>query len=75
MSEASEAVTDYWFDALRFPLLRVSKAIANAGSRRISEKQGMRIVGTEEREYVSGRWPTEIWEITADEWLARKCPK
>ena len=72
MTEACEAVTDYWFDVLKFPLLRVPKAIANTGSRRLSEKQGMRLVGTEEREYVSGRLPTEIWEITADEWQARR---
>ena len=72
MTEACEAVTDYWFDVLKFPLLRVPKAIANTGSRRLSEKQGMRLIGTEEREYVSGRLPTEVWEITADEWHARR---
>ncbi len=72
MSEAAEAVTDYWFNTLEFPVLRVPKAIANAASRRISEKQGMRVIATEERDYVSGRFPTEVWEITADEWNARK---
>ena len=72
MSEACDAVTDYWFDALKFPVLRVSKAIANTASRRISEKQGIRMVGTEERDYVCGRLPSEIWEITAEEWRARK---
>jgi hypothetical protein len=30
----------------------------------------MRVVAVEEHEYVSGRFPTEIWEITADEWHA-----
>jgi [ribosomal protein S5]-alanine N-acetyltransferase len=66
-------VTDYWFEVLRFPVLRVPKAIANAASRRISEKQGMRIIGREDRDYVSGRLPSEIWEITAEEWrLHRK---
>jgi RimJ/RimL family protein N-acetyltransferase len=75
MTEASEAVTDYWFDALKFPVLRVPKAAANAASRRISEKSGMRIVATEERDYVSGRLPTEIWEITAEEWRARRRAK
>jgi len=49
-------------------VLRVPKAIANAGSRRISEKQGMRVVAREDRDYVSGRLPSEIWEITAEEW-------
>jgi [ribosomal protein S5]-alanine N-acetyltransferase len=42
MTEAADAVTDYWFDTLKFPVLRVPKAIANADSRRISEKQGIR---------------------------------
>jgi len=75
MSEACEEVTDYWFDTLKFPVLRISKAIANVASRRISEKQGMRLVGREEREYVSGRLPSETWEITADEWRALRRPK
>jgi len=70
MTEACEAVTDYWFDVLKFPFLRAPKAVVNIGSRRISEKTGMRLLATEEREYVSGRFPTEIWEITAEEWRA-----
>ena len=72
MTEACDAVTDYWFEVLRFPVLRVLKAVANAGSRRISEKQGMRVIAGEERDYVSGRLPSEIWEITAEEWRRRK---
>jgi len=72
MSEASEVVTDYWFDTLQFPVLRVPKAAVNIASRRISEKNGMRVVATEERGYVSGRLLSEIWEITAAEWRARR---
>ena len=72
MSEASEVVTDYWFDTLGFPVLRVPKAAVNIASRRISEKNGMRLVATEERQYVSGRLLSEIWEITAEEWRARR---
>lgn len=72
MTEACETVTGYWFDVLKFPVLRVPKAIANAGSRRISEKQGMRVIAREDRDYVSGRLPSEIWEITAEEWLRHK---
>ena len=72
MSEASEVVTDYWFGALGFPVLRVPKAAVNIASRRISEKNGMRVVATEEREYVSGRLLSEIWEIAAAEWRARR---
>jgi [ribosomal protein S5]-alanine N-acetyltransferase len=70
MTEACHLVTGYWFDTLQFPVLRVAKAIANTASRRISEKQGMRVVGVEELEYVCGRLPAEIWEITAEEWRA-----
>lgn len=72
MTEAAEVVTNYWFDVLKFPLLRVPKAIANAASRCISVSQGMRVVATEEHDYVSGRFPTEVWEVTAEEWRARK---
>ncbi len=72
MSEACEVVTDFWFETLKFPVLRAPKSIQNVASRRISEKQGMRMVGIEEREYVSGRFPSEIWEITAEDWRARK---
>jgi [ribosomal protein S5]-alanine N-acetyltransferase len=72
MLEACDAVTDFWFNTLKFPVLRAPKAIVNVASRRISEKQGMRLVATEERDYVSGRLPSEIWEITAEEWRARK---
>jgi RimJ/RimL family protein N-acetyltransferase len=72
MTEASDAATDFWFDTLKFPVLRVPKAVANTASRRISEKQGMRVVATVERDYVSGRLPAEIWEITAEEWKRRR---
>jgi len=74
MTEACDAATDYWFNVLGFPVLRVGKAISNTGSRRISEKQGMRVIQVAERDYVCGRMPTEIWEITADEWRARRRP-
>jgi len=70
MTEAVIAVNDYWFDVLGFPVLRAPKAIANVASRRISEKTGMRVVGTEERNLVSGRQLSEVWEITAEEWRA-----
>jgi len=72
MTEAAAWANDYWFDTLGFPVLRVAKAVANSASRRISEKQGMRLVGMEDRDYVSGRLPSERWEITAEEWLAWK---
>jgi RimJ/RimL family protein N-acetyltransferase len=75
MTEACDAVTEYWFNVLKFPVLRVTKAVVNDASRRISERQGMRVISTEERGYVSGRIPSELWEITAEEWNARKRAK
>ncbi len=72
MTEAVIAVNDYWFDVLRFEVLRTGKASANVGSRRISAKTGMRMVGRGEAGYVSGRLPSEDWEITAAEWMEWK---
>lgn len=72
MTEAVIAVNDYWFEVLGFPVLRAPKAVANVASRRISEKTGMRLIGTEERNLVSGRQLSEVWEITAEEWRGRK---
>ena len=72
MSEASTAVTDYWFEILERPVLRVPKAVENVQSRRISERSGMRLIETEDQDFVSGRrLPTEIWEITREEWRSR----
>jgi RimJ/RimL family protein N-acetyltransferase len=68
MTEAVIAANDFWFDVLGFPVLRAPKATANLASRRISEKTGMRLVGATEKDYVSGRLPGEIWEMTAKEW-------
>jgi RimJ/RimL family protein N-acetyltransferase len=72
MTEAAEVVTDYWFSVLGMAVMRVPKAKLNVGSCRISEKQGMRLVGVEDRAYVCGRLPSEIWEITAEEWRQRR---
>jgi [ribosomal protein S5]-alanine N-acetyltransferase len=72
MTEAVIAVNDYWFDVLGFSVLRAPKAVANIASRRISEKSGMRVIATLERDYVSGRLPAEIWEITAEEWQEKR---
>jgi ribosomal-protein-alanine N-acetyltransferase len=74
MSEACDVVTDFWFEALGQPVLRVLKAAANVRSRRISERGFMRLVGTLEHDFVAGRLPTEVWEITRDEWLGRPAP-
>jgi RimJ/RimL family protein N-acetyltransferase len=75
MGEAADAVTEFWFETLGFPVLRVPKAAGNVASRRISERQGMRVIATDERDFVGGRMKAEVWEITADEWRARKAQR
>ncbi|HEY2861125.1 MAG TPA: GNAT family N-acetyltransferase [Terracidiphilus sp.] len=68
MTEACVWVTDFWFDTLGQPRLRAPKAVVNQASRSISERMGMYIIDRGEKDYVSGRLPSEIWEITAEEW-------
>ncbi len=68
MTEACAAVNDYWFETLERPVLQAPKAVANTRSRRLSERAGMRMIATAERDYVSGRLPEELWEITREEW-------
>ena len=72
MLEAANAVTDLWFGELGQKVLRVTKAVANIPSRRISEQQGMRVIETPTLRTVGGEEPAELWEITADEWHVRK---
>jgi [ribosomal protein S5]-alanine N-acetyltransferase len=72
ITEACAWANDFWFDALGYPLMRVSKAVENRASRRVSEKLGMRLVGIKEKNYVCGRLPSGVWEITAGEWRAWK---
>lgn len=72
MREASDAVTDYWFDILGQPVLRVPKAVDNAASRAISTGSGMRVIWRGQKDYVEGSLPTELWEITAEEWRVRQ---
>ncbi len=70
--EASDAVTDYWFDMLDQAVLRVPKAVDNAASRAISTGSGMRVIWRGQKDYVEGSLPSELWEITAEEWRTRQ---
>lgn len=75
MTEACDAVTEFWFETLGFERLRVPKAIDNTASRRISVHQGMRVVREEVRDFVSGKHRSEVWEITREEWRRQKIEK
>lgn len=72
MSEASDAATDFWFQTLGRNTLRVPKAADNPASRRISEKQGMRVASRFQKQLVSGVHDVELWEIDRDEWRDRR---
>lgn len=72
MSEAAIAVTDFWFGPLSQTRLRIPKATENEPSRRLSVSSGMRVVAVDARDFVSGRLATETWEITQEEWRARR---
>ncbi|WP_263366415.1 GNAT family N-acetyltransferase [Edaphobacter bradus] len=72
MTEAVAEVTRFWFEDLRQPVLRTKKAVANAASRAISAREGMRCVQETEDDYVSGRLPTELWEMDAAMWRERR---
>ncbi len=72
MTEAVIAVNDFWFDTLGFDVLRAPKAVENHASNRVSERTGMRVVAQIEKEYVAGRLPSQVWELTAEEWREKR---
>ncbi|WNC11516.1 GNAT family N-acetyltransferase [Pseudomonas coleopterorum] len=73
VSEACQAVNRFWFQALGKPVLRVAKAAANEPSRRISMREGMRVVLKRQQSFVGGTMEEEIWQLTRDEWLSQQC--
>ncbi|KIQ33770.1 GNAT family N-acetyltransferase [Pseudomonas viridiflava] len=72
MQEACVVINAFWFETLGQPVMQVPKAAPNGGSRRVSMKEGMRLVSTGESDYVSGRFAEEIWEMTREEWVGRR---
>jgi len=72
MREAADAVTAFWFDTLGQPVMRIPKAIANTASRAISVREGARVVWRGPKDYVSGTHESELWELTAEEWRAKR---
>ena len=72
VSEACNMVTDFWFEKLDRAILRASNASENFPSRCIALRDEMRHSGKSTRSYVCGRLPTDLWEITREEWRARR---
>jgi RimJ/RimL family protein N-acetyltransferase len=74
MTEAAERVTEFAFDELKWPHLWLSNAQENRQSRRIKEKQGARLVGTEPARYVSGDGVRQVWLLKREDWLQARRP-
>lgn len=72
MREACAVVNGYWFETLERPVMRVPKAVGNLASRKISEREGMRMIGTQQGDFVCGALLKEIWEMTLEEWSRAK---
>jgi RimJ/RimL family protein N-acetyltransferase len=73
MTEAADAVTDYAFNRLGFESLILSNALGNTRSRRIKEKAGAKWLRTEPAQFVNPAYTErEVWELTKQDWLARK---
>ncbi len=68
MTEACRVVNDFWFEVLAFQSMRVTKCIANEASRRLSMREGMKVVKQTTQDSVSGYLPGEMWEMSAEHW-------
>jgi RimJ/RimL family protein N-acetyltransferase len=72
MTEAAERVTAYAFLELGWPRLWLRSGVENAGSHRIKEKQGARVVDRVPAAFVSGAGETTVWLLTREDWLMHK---
>ncbi|MCI8209992.1 acetyltransferase [Pseudomonas sp. S25] len=70
--EACQVINAYWFETLARPVMQVPKALGNQASRKVSQREGMRLVDTQEGHFVSGPMLKEIWEMSRAEWLQNK---
>jgi ribosomal-protein-alanine N-acetyltransferase len=65
-TEAAQAVRDHAFRDLNLPKVISLIHPDNVASRRVAEKNGMKI----EKETVSRGFPTQVFAITREQWLA-----
>ncbi len=66
--EACEVVNEFWFKTLGRSVMQVPKAVENEASRKVSLREGMRLVETQEGRFVSGPMRKEIWEMSRADW-------
>ncbi|RYF43845.1 MAG: N-acetyltransferase [Cytophagaceae bacterium] len=57
------------------PVMQVPKAVDNHASRRVSEHEGMQMIGMQQGHFVCGPMLKEIWEMKRTEWLSSDLPK
>lgn len=72
MGEACRAANHFWFQTLQRSTMQVPKAVANVASRQLSLREGMRLIDSGKSDYVSGRLPSQTWELSRDEWLRQQ---
>lgn len=65
MTEALAAVEHYVFSELGVSSMIVTNAQANLASSRLKRSSGARLIEVRDDEYVTGTYPTEVWEIKA----------
>lgn len=73
MTEAVAAVNDFAFKVIGMEKMRLGNALPNVGSRKLKEKSGAVLVEIDpDVQFVSGIFPEEIWELTAEEWIENR---
>ena len=75
MTEAAERVTRFAFEELRWDRLWVGNSASNAGSRRIKEKQGARLVDVTPFDFVGGPGLKQTWLLEREAWIDARRPR
>ena len=69
MTEAVAAVTDFAFDELGMPSLKLNNAEPNTASHRLKEKAGAKIVAIDDNvDYIGGKFRQIRWLLTQQQW-------
>lgn len=70
MREAVIAVTDFAFEDLQMPEMRLNNAEPNVASHRLKGSMGADMIGVTEGEFIGGSFPRVAWRLTAEAWRA-----
>ncbi len=72
MREASDRITDYVLDELRWPHLVTGNAAGNIASSRLKRSQGFEKISVFPKAFVGGTMDYEQWKITRDTWVRHR---